>query len=498
MLKKLKKAILKHAELRDALEELEEGLEIDHTDSLSTWRTQVLEWEKDPTKPNPYERTGNGMSLHWIFFSVRSEGSSALTVAAVRLELAREEARDLERPGSNTVTGMVHDECTASVLISSGLELEEQQYVASVQLGHMNAANHGLRRRLGSEKAGLGAHATDNQEATMTQRCNTLQRRIDTWVKLQHLFLPTLAAERAREAQDADSPILPETFKLMLPSQLGSLDPCNENLQRIEWRLRIAQAHDALHSLRANLHAQTCVLKYKDRNLRGQGANTRAHNTVKAIESRLNAAANRYNDAHQALVKLAPFLKETGWNSILRPLARQDIRGLMDLLWGETEGTRKLSWIWTMGGMVANETDEVGLEGLSRLTLPLKFDRFVDMRIEWCKARARAKRWEEEVELLVEEMRRVLAFWKWDAARWDERGKNFVSDDDAVLEGHHAYAQRQATLRRLLAQRCQDAWSNTIALVKGTDGKDGRGDTQAFSQEIEVGQNIESDQEEDF
>lgn len=159
-----------------------------------------------------------------------------------------------------------------------------------------------------------------------------------------------------------------------------------------------------LHSLRANLCAQTCVLKYKDQNLWGQGANTRARNTVKAIESWLNAAVNRYNDARQALVKLAPFLKETGWNSILCPLAWQDIRGLTDLLWGETEGTRKLSWIWTMGGMVANETDKVGLEGLSRLTLPLKFNQFIDMQIEWCKARARAKHWEEEVELLVEEM----------------------------------------------------------------------------------------------
>lgn len=211
----------------------------------------------------------------------------------------------------------------------------------------------------------MSVHATDNQEANVTQRCNTLQRRIDTWVKLQHLFLPALAAERAREARDADSPNSPEMYRLMLPSQLGSSLPCDKNLQRIEWRLRIAQAHDALHSLRSNLRAQTCVLKYKDRNLRGQGANTRARNTLKAIESRIDAAANRYNDAHKALVKLAPFLKETGWNSSLRPLARQDIRGLTDLLWGETEGTRKLSWIWTMGGVVGKETDEAEQEGLS-------------------------------------------------------------------------------------------------------------------------------------
>lgn len=79
---------------------------------------------------------------------------------------------------------------------------------------------------------------------------------------------------------------------------------------------------------------------------------------------------------------------------------------------------------------------------------------FVDMRIEWCKARARLERWEEDVELLTEEMRRVLAFFEWDAARWDERGKDFESSDDVVLEGHRAYAQRQATLRRSLAQKC--------------------------------------------
>ncbi|KAG2742314.1 hypothetical protein P692DRAFT_20811856 [Suillus brevipes Sb2] len=36
-------------------------------------------------------------------------------------------------------------------------------------------------------------------------------------------------------------------------------------------------------------------------------------------------------------------------------------------------------------------------------------------RIEWCKARARAMRWAEEVELLKEEMRRILQFFEWRA-----------------------------------------------------------------------------------
>lgn len=66
MFEKLKKGILKRAELRDALEELEEGLQVDHADSLSEWKIRLLEWEKDATKLNPFERTSNSMSLDLI------------------------------------------------------------------------------------------------------------------------------------------------------------------------------------------------------------------------------------------------------------------------------------------------------------------------------------------------------------------------------------------------------------------------------------------------
>lgn len=37
------------------------------------------------------------------------------------------------------------------------------------------------------------------------------------------------------------------------------------------------------------------------------------------------------------------------------------------------------------------------------------------LHIEWCKSQARARRWSEEVALLLEEMRRVTAFLDWQA-----------------------------------------------------------------------------------
>ncbi|KAF9034897.1 hypothetical protein BJ165DRAFT_1356057 [Panaeolus papilionaceus] len=55
--------------------------------------------------------------------------------------------------------------------------------------------------------------------------------------------------------------------------------------------------------------------------------------------------------------------------------------------------------------------------------------------IEWAKSRARSLRATEEVMLLKEEMRRVLAYLKWKSHWWlSLRGKRVVSDK-ALAEG---------------------------------------------------------------
>ena len=48
------------------------------------------------------------------------------------------------------------------------------------------------------------------------------------------------------------------------------------------------------------------------------------------------------------------------------------------------------------------------------------------LRIEWCRVRARAMRWSEEVLLLREEMRRVLVFLEWQATWWEKRAVSHV------------------------------------------------------------------------
>ncbi|KAG2128024.1 uncharacterized protein EDB93DRAFT_1243611 [Suillus bovinus] len=327
--------------------------------------------------------------------------------------LAREDQVDLQTGTYLTL----HKDCTPSVFISTGLELEEHQ------------------RQMKADRAGLRVHAMDNQEEKILQQSNTLRQRIDAWVKMQELYMPFLTALRVSEGSVSNNgPTAPEAIKLWLPSHISGTVHCDTHLQVIKWKLRYGQAHNALRSLHSNLRAQTAILKYKDRHLHGQGANTWARNTLKAVEVRIEAAARTYEHAHKSLVVLAPQVNQTqsGWHSSLRPLDRADICSMTDILWGELEGMRKLSWIWSIWGAAPNEMDKDNI--------------LEDIQIEWCKARAWAMYWAEEVELLKEEMQRIQQFFEWDVQRWDEWGLGNALQDTDQREGHMAYAKRQAIL----------------------------------------------------
>lgn len=84
---------------------------------------------------------------------------------------------------------------------------------------------------------------------------------------------------------------------------------------------------------------------------------------------------------------------------------------------------------------------------------------FVALRVEWCKARARAHRWEEEVQLLHEEMRRIIAFLEWHADWWDAEGSRRHFSSPQAAEGAFAYAHRQARLRCNMASHFKSVWS---------------------------------------
>jgi hypothetical protein len=219
------------------------------------------------------------------------------------------------------------------------------------------------RWQLQAEKKILGIHATDDQRTRLINQTNALRQRIDVWSAVQALYMPHVALLRATEQLgntvqssnvDSDLDRVANT-PLHLPSAICESKPCESKLMEIEWDLWYAQASDALNECRHYVQFRTQFLKFKDSNLRGQGANTRARRTVQSIEERLALSHAKYNVAHGALTTLGHRLGKTGWQHKLQPLKANDLRAMGDILWGETTGTSIMSWIWLSHGLPADD-----------------------------------------------------------------------------------------------------------------------------------------------
>lgn len=87
------------------------------------------------------------------------------------------------------------------------------------------------------------------------------------------------------------------------------------------------------------------------------------------------------------------------------------------------------------------------------------FCHVVALRVEWCKSKARAARWREEVILVEEEMRRVIAFSHWKAKWWIDQAERRQAVDDALKDGLKAFALEHADSETKFANYLDLQWA---------------------------------------
>jgi len=225
------------------------------------------------------------------------------------------------------------------------------------------------RRRL-REATRPGLSGTDTNQVQVQQRSNILMQHIEAWQQVQDLFMPGVHTLRDESTQVTNRPHPPEDLLLFLPSQINGKTVCPCKLEMIKFRLREGQAFDALNDIRQGLRSHAYMLKFKDRFLHGQGANTWARNCVKTLDAKIGSAATRYRVAYHALSTLGPSLGQVGWKNHLRPLADEDICALVDVSdLRPGEGRRRVSWIWRVCGYgeqaMEDESDNDFQEGVS-------------------------------------------------------------------------------------------------------------------------------------
>ncbi|OBZ74530.1 hypothetical protein A0H81_05788 [Grifola frondosa] len=404
LLAKIKAAVPERNEHVAAFEEFTSSLP---PQNVAEWTALVEAWEHDQSAPNPFEITHH------------SQYYMTITQAAVRLELAQEDAARLK----DGTTVVVHEQISGSTMVLTGLELEEHQ------------------RRLRVDLAAASENMTNLQHAKLLERQTALQRRIDAWFEIQQLYMPALARLRSRN-NTTETAVQAQNVSLLLPAAASRDIVCDPFLLDYEWRLRYSNAFENLADLRRHLQLRDHLCKFKAQFIRGQRPNTRARSIVNTIQERIHADVARYRINHAALTSLAVTLNRSDWQRTLHPLADADVRFIADGEEDQTEGRRTMSWIWRTSPSESGTT-----EGLQE-----------SLRVEWCKARARAHRWMEEVDLLEEEMRRVKAFHAERSNWWLEQSGTRTSLASDLAEGVTAYAQRQAVICRSMHDHCDHTW----------------------------------------
>lgn len=180
-------------------------------------------------------------------------------------------------------------------------------------------------------------------------------------MQVQVLYMPLVAGLRAGRSviEDGSADIKPEKVKLWLPSELPTSTACDPRLQRIEWEQRHAQANDALNAVRRSIQLYAHMAMFKKSNVRGQRANTRARGALDHITKTKQRAKARYTVARSSLQALAPLVGKAGWDELLRPLHDADMRYMSDMLDNQSEGTRDLSWIWKVPGVLGSSDENL-------------------------------------------------------------------------------------------------------------------------------------------
>ena len=166
-------------------------------------------------------------------------------------------------------------------------------------------------------------------------------------------------------------------------------------------------------------------------------------------KAQLSRAVSTYRVSRKAVAKLAPDEEFGSWKAALLELKNKDVRGPGDE--GAKSKSRFIqSWIWSTAPRTSISPSDPDLDAA--------------LRVEWCKAQERARCYEEEEELVIEEMRRTLVMFEVTACEWDKRSASpSLSTLDATAAiGVAAYGAKQAAMHRQLIDVFINDWYEFI------------------------------------
>ncbi|RDB30333.1 hypothetical protein Hypma_007055 [Hypsizygus marmoreus] len=377
--------------------------EDDFNESTAMYPAEVItRWEAMDTTPKKVDGVVTSV------YEVQLEGGPP-TLSKVFQTLVQDEL----------VSELAGSEAPGAVsLINVGLQLEEKQAVITTK-------------------------AKSAESDTLIALHAKLDRELTTWRQQQLSMFPALHGELPSIDE-----LMPETIPLLLASSFPSHQRTALGLTRageIESKLREGEAHDALAEVRLAIKTCNANLQFKKNYVHGQRPNTRAQQYLRTLQAEKESAMEKYQRTYKALVSLGLSPADKS----LQPLDKSQL-WMKNVTERHKIGDSKKQdpWFWRVGrpsGLSIEEENEWSLE--------------MD-RVKWFRDRAARDRSREEKEILEEEFRRSVMYFRQMSKVWTELASG------TIPAGCAAYSHRQAAMYDKLATNCQAVFTKVLQAGK--------------------------------
>ncbi|KAK7017907.1 hypothetical protein VNI00_018519 [Paramarasmius palmivorus] len=391
------------------------------SDNIEKWSEMVRAWENGETEVNPYSVPERGTNEHDVRlkYAMQEEAEAKLGIPALH-------------------------EVSPSAFMLLALNIEEEQRQLALDINEDTLV-------------------TSLQKTSLVDRRARLSRGLSRLRSIQQVYTPLvlghLNGSGAPEAGETGSSVI--TSIVGLPSSLPEVLRQHESMKRwmeMEIEFRQAQLSSARDAIRIHLFVRSRLHTERSLHVRNQKDSTRAREALSLNDWKIEAFKLKFQAAWRALEILVGE-ENIGWPR----LRDEDVRCFNEVDMVAMRSRRRV-----LGkGRKDNEEEPLILPGETRKVTSwiwkgLDVDREPQamqdaIRVEWCKAWARKRRWDEELQLVIEEMRRTIATLEHCAKQWQARAIEWA--DDAASEGRSAYALRQAFIRSSLAAKFQRLWA---------------------------------------
>lgn len=300
---------------------------------------------------------------------------------------------------------------------------------------------------------------------------NGLRDDLSKWRKRMSEFMPLVDASHISTPDvDRDTP---EVSVLGLPSDLERRVHTRLEINELaEMELKIWQgvAYNILATLKDQIKYRTAFTIVKADYVRGTNANTRSAASLNVIRNHITRTANLYNFVRSRMLRVGLSADSVSFQHI----GQGDLwmHGTTTSRTRSTTKTRKKTvpekeepWYWTVEmppNLSTEERKAWSVESeyiIIALMHTLIHNRAVD-RVRWHRQRAERDRHTEEVQILQEELRRVIRTHQKFADLW--RSRVLKAPMNRVDNGRNAYALRTAAMHDKLRDRAEKLFRAAI------------------------------------